>query len=251
MPNYDRLTILACLAAVGLGSYLILEPQRWWVLPLAGAVGLGAWLIIREHPALPPDDHLLSPMFAPLSGLLIASAALSLEPILQGGWAVLGAVIAGILLGGTVVAEWYTVALGRYSERARLALNLVTYLVAFGLYDAEGKIGLEGLGALAMVGLVTLLLSVELLRDSAGSSGRAWLYAAVSGVVLTEIRWGLAFWPLTGTLGAIFLVLVFYLVTGVVHSHFSKQLNRGTMAEFAAVALIGLAILFGVRMWAG
>lgn len=251
MPNYDRLTILACLAAVGLGSYLLLEPSRWWLLPLTGAVGVGAWLIIKDHPALSPENRFLPLVFAPLPALVVPAAAFSLEPIVQGGWAILGAAGAGALVFGTLVAEWYTVVLGMQTARARLALNLITYLAAFALYNSVDVIGLEGVPALGWVGLVTFLLSVELIRESTPDSGRTWLYATVAGIVLMEVRWAIAYWPLEGTMAAIFLVLVFYVVTGVIHSYFAGQLTRSTLAEFAIVTLIGLAVLFGARLLAG
>ncbi|MFH1486895.1 MAG: hypothetical protein ABIH46_12560, partial [Chloroflexota bacterium] len=98
MPNYDRLTALACLAAVGLGCYLILELQRWWLLPLCVAVGLGTWLVVKQHPGLPQVGRALPFMFVPLPALLVLAAGLSLEPVLHRDWVIPGAVAVGIAL---------------------------------------------------------------------------------------------------------------------------------------------------------
>ncbi|MBI2909919.1 MAG: hypothetical protein HYX92_19950 [Chloroflexi bacterium] len=250
-PNCDRLTVLSCLAAVGLGSYLLLEPPRWWLLPLTLAMGVGAWLLIKDHPTLSVEGPLSALAFAPLPALIAPAAALSLEPVLQGGWVILGAAAAGALVFGAVAAEWHTVVLGRRTARARVALNLLCYLAAFALYNSTDLLGFEGAVALGWVGVVTVLLSVELIREGATDNARTWLYALASGVVLMEIRWTVAFWPLEGTMAAIFLVPVFYLVTGVIHSYFAGQLNRSTMLEFVGATGAGLAILFGARQLAG
>ena len=50
--------------------------------------------------------------------------------------------------------------------------------------------------------------------------------------------------PLEGFLAAAFLLLAFYVATGVAQNYLLRQLDLTTAGEFAAVAAVGLSIVF-------
>ena len=74
-------------------------------------------------------------------------------------------------------------------------------------------------------------------------TGRSIVYAAAIGVLLAQATWATEFLPLNGSAAAVFLLLAFYLMTGLMHNYLASRLNVRTGAEFASVALAGLVIV--------
>lgn len=77
---------------------------------------------------------------------------------------------------------------------------------------------------------------------------RALVFAAVIGVIAAETRWVLYFIPLDGFLAGVFILLVFYLTTGVISHYLTEHLDRSVLAEFMLVTAAGLAIVIGGRV---
>ena len=61
--------------------------------------------------------------------------------------------------------------------------------------------------------------------------------------MLAETAWATHFLPLEGSAAAVFLLLGFYLMTGLTHNYLSDRLNVRTAAEFSLVALVGLLVV--------
>jgi hypothetical protein len=95
---------------------------------------------------------------------------------------------------------------------------------------------------------VTTLLSIEVFRDAEADPIRALVFATAIGVIIGEARWVLYFVPLDGFLAAVFLLLVFYLTTGVISHYLTDHLNAAVLLEFALVTAVGLTIVIGGRM---
>jgi hypothetical protein len=93
------------------------------------------------------------------------------------------------------------------------------------------------------VGLVSLLLSVEVLREAETDPLRALVYAGIVGLLVAEARWGLYFLPLESYLAGVFLLLVFYLSSGLVQHHLNDDLSRPVVSEFVGIALLGVLIV--------
>jgi len=74
-------------------------------------------------------------------------------------------------------------------------------------------------------------------------TSRTITYAAAIGVLLAEAAWATRFLPLEGSAAAVFLLLAFYLMTGLMHNYLGERLNTRTAGEFTAVALAGLFIV--------
>ena len=74
-------------------------------------------------------------------------------------------------------------------------------------------------------------------------STRTILYSLAIGVLLGEAAWTTHFLPLDGSAAAVFLLLAFYMMTGLMHNYLASRLNRQTASEFGAVALAGVAII--------
>jgi hypothetical protein len=60
---------------------------------------------------------------------------------------------------------------------------------------------------------------------------------------LGEVAWALNHLSLSGTAGGLFLLLVFYVITGLARQHLAGRLPRRVIAEFTIVSIIGLGLL--------
>jgi len=245
-----RIPLLALAYTVGLALFLTIDPvQPWILLVLTVLVGLGADGIIRPHPA--GDFHTVADtapyLFVPV--LLTLSSGLFLEDVILSYWAVPAVIAAGVLMAATLYAEHVSVEPGSASfPFARFVLNVITYLTAFGFYAVVYGFEVDLLPAAFAAGLVSMLLSIEVFREAEADPLRALVFAAVIGVIVAESRWVLYFIPLEGFLAGVFILLVFYLTTGVISHYLTEHLDRGVLAEFALVTAAGLAIVIGGRV---
>jgi len=108
----------------------------------------------------------------------------------------------------------------------------------------------ELLPAAVSLGLVSALLSVEIFRDAEADPIRSLVFALAIGVIIGEARWVLYFIPLEGFLAAVFILLVFYLTTGVISHYLTGHLSPSVLLEFALVTAAGLTIVIGGRLLA-
>jgi hypothetical protein len=125
----------------------------------------------------------------------------------------------------------------------RLVLNIATYVVAFlffaTIYDFELGLVTSSFAA----GIVSVLLAIEILREKGLDTMRTILYALAIGGMIAEAAWTTHFLPLEESAAAVFLLLTFYLTTGLMHSYLGNKLNRQTAAEFSGVAAVGVVII--------
>jgi hypothetical protein len=93
------------------------------------------------------------------------------------------------------------------------------------------------------VGLVSLLLAVEVFRESETDPVRALVFAAAIGIVVAQARWALYFLPLESYLAGVFLLLVFYLTSGLIQHHLNDDLRPPVIAEFSLITVLGVMIV--------
>jgi hypothetical protein len=245
ITRIDRVYALAGVLALGLTAYLAIEPtQNWLLLLLSGLAALGTDSVVRAHPKARfhrLDDTALF-LFVPV--LFTLGLGLFLEEVAGGHWTV----IVGL---GSAVPYWLILraeneSVDRTTESYhyhRLILNIATYVIAFlffaTIFDFELTLAATAFSA----GIVSLLLGIEVLREEAMDTPRTVTYAVAIGVLLAETAWATHFLPLEGSAAAVFLLLGFYLMTGLTHNYLSDRLNARTAAEFSMVALAGLLVV--------
>jgi hypothetical protein len=220
------------------------------LLALTAIMALGADGIIRSHPR--GGFHTIadtSPyLFVPV--LFTLSSGLLLEDVILGYWSVPAVIGAAVLMGATLYAEHVTVETDNPSFGiARFVLNVLTYVTAFGFYAVVYGFDVELAPASFAVGLVSMLLAIEIFREAEADPLRALVFAGVMGVIVGEARWVLYFLPLEGFLAGVFVLLVFYLATGVVSNYLQEKLTPVVLLEFCAVTAAGLAIVIGGRVF--
>jgi hypothetical protein len=247
-----RIPLLAVAFMAGLGLFITINPVHPWILlVLTALMALGADGIIRAHPR--GEFHTVADtapyLFVPV--LFTLSAGLFLEDVVLGYWAGPAVLGAGALMAAALYAEHVSVE--PETEQfplARFVLNVVTYLTAFGFYAVVYGFEVDLVPAAFAVGLVSMLLAIEVFREAEADPIRALVFAGVIGVIVAEARWVLYFLPLEGFLAGVFILLVFYLTTGVISHYLNEHLDRAVLAEFALVTAAGLAIVIGGRLLA-
>jgi hypothetical protein len=252
LPQNGRIPLVAGIYALGLGLYLLIEPTQAWLLPfVAVLVALGTDGIVRSHPnsifreALDAAPYLLVPT------ILTLASGFFLEDTVVSYWTLLAALVAGGLMAAVLYAEYVSVDIeSPLYPAARFALNVATYLSAFGLYAAMYDFGLGLVRAAFCVGLVSLVLAAEVLRETeimpppvARESLRSLGFAAAIGLIVAEARWALYFVPLDGFLAAVLLLLFFYVASGIVQHYVTGHLSWQVSVEFALVASLGLLMI--------
>jgi hypothetical protein len=252
LPQNGRIPLVAGIYTLGLGLFLLVEPtQPWLLLFVAVIVALGSDGIVRSHPnsvfreALDAAPYLLVP------SILALASGFFLEDTVVSYWTLLAALLSGGLMAAVLYAEYASVDTdGPLYPAARFTLNVATYLSAFGLYAAMYDYGLGLVPAAFCVGLVSLVLAAEVLRETevlpppvAGESLRSLGFAAAVGLIVAEARWALYFVPLDGFLAAVLLLLFFYVAGGIAQHYLTGHLSWPVVIEFALVASLGLLMI--------
>ena len=244
----SRVPLLVGVFSVGVLLFLAVEPTKPWILLIVTAVvALGTDGILREHTAHRREREADIAWTAPLlflPTLLTLAAGLFLEDVLSGYWVMPGVLVAALLMAMILYAEQVSLD-GDHAlyPGARFALNLGTYLTAFALYAVIYSFDVSLVPAALTVGLVSLLLAVEVLREAEADPLRALIFASVVGLIVAEARWALYFLPLESYLAGVFLLLLFYLTSGLVQHHLDDDLEPAVAFEFGVIALIGIVIV--------
>jgi hypothetical protein len=241
----DRLYLMAAAFGIGFTAFLAIEPtQNWLLLLLTLLVGLGTDGIVRTHPKADfrrLDDTTIY-LFLPV--LFTLAAGLFLEEAATGYWTIPTGLLTAVAFGYILQAEYNSVHhKAKAYPIARLVLNVATYVTAFLFYVAIFDFELDLLASAFGVGVVSLLLAVEVLREEALETPRTLIYATAIGILLAETAWAVHFLPLVKPAAAMFLLMGFYLATGLMHSHLGQRLNLSTAGEFVAMTALGLTIV--------
>lgn len=246
-----RAVLLAGVAALGLAAFLNLRPEQPWILWLtAGLVALGVDGTVRTHERWHADGIHTSFVYLLLPALTTLGVGYFIDDAIT-GYARLGSAIIGAgLIGVVAFGEYQTVDFGsRIYGSMRLLLAIGTYLTAFALYTVIFSRDLELPVAGLLVGLISMALSVELLRESHLTGPSSLLVGLAIGVSLGELRLVLYFFALDGLLAGALLIIGFYLATGLVHHLLDHDLELATTAEYLLVAAVGTAAVVFTRVF--
>ena len=249
VPLTAQLVTLVAIEAVVFFAFLLIEPTPRW-LALFGAIvaALSFEGVLRSSVREPfaSGADTVPYLFLPMLYALVMPVFA--EYTVDGRWvlAVGAAVVAGFA--AVLVAEIGSVRAHTAAHRpARVVAALGAYAVAFALFDLGYLLDLDVPGAMAAAAVGTALLGIELLREGEVDPLETLGFAAIVGLVAAESRWTLHFLPLEGELAALALLLVFYVSSGLLHAHLTRQLSARVASEYAAIAAAGLALVIGAR----
>jgi hypothetical protein len=267
MPIYERISAVVSLTLIGLALYFVLEfpsqiaaftlfatpltldsPRRWlMIVLLAGLVMAGTDTVIRSHPALPLRRlSYLAPSWM-LPGLLVilATQTLGLAPTPM-IWGV-GLVGIGLLLWLTIIAEFQQVLPTSTAYRwAYLWRQLVGYSLALAffivIYQTRSRSALSATGILLVSGMIAL----SLLRQNPEAISKTWLFATVIALILGQITWALNYWRASTLSVGLFLLLIFYVLTGLAQQQLLGKLSQRAGWEFGVITVVVLLVIFNI-----
>lgn len=263
MGNLQRLSILVGLVLLGLAVTSLLSAEGIAIplslgvggvkLPWQGAVVVllaamacaGVDSLVRSHPrARNWPTWSVAPFWA-LPAAITLTAALFLGELFGTRMWWLGLLLTAAALTGTVLAQLYTLEPGGGGQVAvRLALTLTVLLVSVVLFSRLAQLKPIGyVGALA-VAAAGSGLALELLRQPDASSPSIYPYSLATGIVLGEVAWALDFVPIPALLAGGALGLLFYLLSGLARQQLEGGLQRGVLAEYAAISATGILALY-------
>jgi hypothetical protein len=273
-PRYDRIVSLVLLVVIGLAVVFLIDINpnilrarlggdlppitvSWLLIAsLVVITSTGADVFIRSHPQMQtrslPTLNLgvvaieMAPGFwiLPAFTIIASFAFFRLFGASLGATAgILASVAAGGLLLATLIAQHY--ALDRRPEvrhSARLTLQTITFLLAFGIFSAVYFARLRTLYSAALIGASGMLLAYTVLQWTPPRQGLL-LLAAMVGLTLAEATWALNYWAAPFLLGGALLLVIFYVASGLLQNHLEGTLSRRIFWEYG---LLGGALLVAV-----
>jgi Protein of unknown function (DUF5656) len=245
-----KTNVLSIVVGIGIGFFVTIEPTPAWLLAITvflAAVGVDG--IVRSYPGANLRSITETSTYTFLPALFVLSASLLLEYTLDGEWAPLAAAGAAAVFWLTCMCEYISVnpQHSQYST-ARFVLLVVTYVTAFAFYGVIYEFDVDYLAASVAVGLVSMLLAIEIIRETDLETPYVLAYAGAVGLILGQTRAALHFLPLESFTAALFLLVVFYFINGLLHANFTRTLRLSTVAEYTIVSAVGVAIVIAAAI---
>lgn len=249
LPVSGPIVTLTLMITVVFLMFLLIEPTPRWIALFGGVIAaLSLDGILRSQRREPFEGGADATPYLFLPALFAIAVPVFAEHNVRDYWAAPVAIAAGIAFGAVAVAE---VASVREFDPARGVARFIaagaTYFVAFALYALTYRFGLDLQTSMAAVALVSALLAVELLHEGEVDPLETLIFAVVTAIAVAEVRWALHFLPLDGYLAGLALLLVFYFVTGLLHSHLVRQLSATLATEYAIVTAAGIGLVIWAR----
>lgn len=250
LPITAQFVLLVVLMQLLFLMFLLIEPTpRWMLLLGAVAVALGTHGVLRStwRAAFEGNTDATPYVFLPV--MYVVGVPLLIEQNVRGEDVILAAFGAGAGFAAVLAAEVASVRRrARGYQAARFVATAATYFAGFALLSLTYVFELDLLPAMFAAGLITLLLSVELLHHGEVGPFETVIYAFVTGVVVAEVRWLLFFIEIDGYLAGLLLLLAFFFVTGMLYSHLTRKLNLAVAAEYLVIAVAGVAAVAFARV---
>ncbi len=272
-PRYERIVSLVLVVLLGLAVIFLIDVNpnilrarlggdlpiitvSWLLIAsLVVIVSTGADLLARSHPQMQtrtlPMLNLgfmrieLAPGFWILPSFSVVGSFAFFRLFsasLQGMAFALALVAAGSLLLAVLVAQHY--ALDRnpeISQRARLVLQVIAYLLAFGCFSAIYFARFRTLYSATLIGATGTLLAYELLQWTPRKA--VFRLSVLVGLLLAEVTWALNYWAATFLLGGVLLLVIFYITTSLLQHQASGTLQRRLWIEYG---LLGSGLILAV-----
>ena len=229
-----------------LGSPLEIHVTETWLLItlMVGLVCTGTSLILHDHPHL--VEHSGRPIYVSwiLPGVLIGLSAYLVARISTWPMWIGGLTLVGIAISLVISIEYTAVSSDAPGyPTARLALNVLAYLLVFILFAIIYHTRTRSLVTATLTLLTATLLALDLLSVADVPLRRVLLFAGIVGLIVGESTWALNYWQVSAWVGGLFLLLIFYITVNAAHQHLLEHLSGPILVEFVIVAIIVLTII--------
>jgi len=213
---------------------------------MIGMACTGTSLVLHDHPLLIAHPNRPIPISWILPGVLagLSGYSLSLAPTLP-IW-LGGLIVFGLTMCLTISAE-YAAAHPDAPDyaAARLALNVLAYVMAFLLFVIIYQTRTRSLVTATLTSLIATALAIDLLNVADVHLRRVLPFAGIVGLIIGECTWALNYWHVSAWVGGLLLLLIFYVAINVAHQHLLKRLSLSTLVELTAVSVaVLLVVLF-------
>ena len=204
----------------------------------------GVEMLIQPHPRVRSGQARPTFVFWILPALTVIAASQWLNRAQNGvAWA-LQLLVSGAALWLIIRAEYGTIdpdaaAAGRW----RLMLNVLAYLLAFGLFAMIWETRARSLITATLMAVAAFLTSIDLMWVTRAGARRVLTHGAVVALIIGECAWALNYWRATTGTAGLALVLIFYAFSGVATQHLFSKLTRRVLIELAVVIAAALLLL--------
>jgi hypothetical protein len=262
--NHDRLSVIIGLVLLSLalipllnapgrsvgGSILgsaldiAITPAGLITLLAAGLACAGVDLLIQPHPHVRAGRAGQTFVFWILPALTVIAASQWLSQASSGpAWAA-QLLASGAALWFIIRAEFGSVdpdapAAGRW----RLVLNVLAYVLAFGLFALIWQTRARSLITATLMAVAALLLSVDLMWVTRTGARRVLMHSLPVALVIGQCAWALNYWKASTAIAGLALVLIFYALSGIAAQHLFEKLTRRVLAEFGLIIAAALVLL--------
>ena len=217
-------------------------------IALSVLAAAGAESVVSAHPnfatAAQRTEGRTWPFWALPMALTVIVAVLlprAPTPLIQ----VLGLLFMAVVLITAFYALYLTVETGQPGfRRARIILNVFTYLSAVVLFLFVYQTRTRSLVSGSLIAVIGALLAIELLRSSTTRTSTVISYGLIVGLILGEATWALNYWPVPDITGGLVLLLIFYLLVGSAQQGLQGRLTRRVVLEYAVVAAVALLLIY-------
>lgn len=239
---------LAAAYALLLTLYLLTDLVLILVL-LVAVVAAGTDRLVRLHPQARFHGSTATVLYLFLPGLFALFSALAIGQS-DNTFVLVGlGVVSVVLFGITVIAEYLTVDPDAETyEIARFGLLLSIYVTALYTFVVALAGGFPLAAGILLVVGVTFLLSVDMLRELEADPGSLWIQSGAAAAVMAECRWVVHFLSLPDVYGAIFMLIVFYVMTGLIQDRITGRMNRQSWTTYGGVFAAGTLIVLFARL---
>lgn len=255
MTKRRKFLLVALVLAFGLvGTQLMQVEYRYEALAVLGflAYGLSAWALFDDLKGVEWLTILALPTLYPISvGLfyfLLPERLLSRIFVLL----LFGVGMYALLLTENIfsVAAIRTIQLLRAAHAVGFLITLVTSFFLFDtIWSFRWPFWLNGLlvGGVSFPILLQGLWSVELAEGTL--TRRSWLFGGLLSLALAQVSMGLSFWPVSISVGSLFLVSMMYVALGIAQQHFMGRLFQRTLFEYLGVGAVVVLTLTLLTSW--
>jgi len=229
-----------------LGSPLEIHVTGAWLLValMVGVVCTGTNLILHGHPHLGERPGRPIYIFWILPGAMAGLSAYLLTQSLSWPIWIGGLLLTGVGMSLAIAAEYAAVCPDAPGyPTARLALNVLAYLLAFILFTIIYQSRTRSLVTATLTLLAASLLALDLLSVTDVSLRRVLVFSGIVGLIVGESTWALNYWQISDWAGGLLLLLIFYVVVNTAHQHLLERLRASIVVEFVVVTIAVLAIV--------
>ncbi len=263
----DRLSVLLGAVAVGfvasklvqlpsqqvglsvLGSELGLQLTNHWLM-VTLAVGLavsGTRSLFRLHPQYRQEIaftavYWILPAVTTLTiGLLLARTAAISQ------WLLLMLFGIGLLHG--VLSNEFRLIDRRHLGHAGMQISsrILAYLLGLTLFTLIYSSRARTLLLAPAILIVSSLLALRLFWNVEQAISRVLVYAGVTGLLMGQSVWAINYWQISSVTGGLYLLLIFYVSTGLVGQSMSGSLSGRILLEYAVLALLAAAAISSLQ----